>query len=420
MKNIALQINIRSFGDTYITIYSYIMVYIVRITMKERRKEGKMESVANRDNDVDTYQKMRSAHPIKYGEYLCELHERGLSQKDIAESLKTNRQLVGRYQRIGRWDGEIKTFLEGNRQFISNTAILNAAMSPKSKDELLEEFKKLVGNTSGPRTVDTHMGKLKQFPTLPAFSEISARLSSLEQRFESLAATSELSVKSKKERLPWVDLFFQLTRPESMFLLICITGLSSYLIHQGLLFFSAIDHDSASSLSSAIVSETIPLLSAACLALSTQRSRKIIAMIILGATIAGLGFFMHTSLADRMTKQSGYFTRLNTDREIILSTVEALRASMASLPETYITKRQSLASQISNEQAKLSEVNAFLGKVEVQRANINIVSLFYSVWLRIAAMILNAFLVHLFFVGIAKVHGCASLQRDNVLVSCFR
>lgn len=361
-----------------------------------------MGSLANRQKEVDTYHKMRSDEPVKYGEYLCELSDKGLSQKEIAELLKTNRQLVGRYQRIGKWPNEVKTFIEGHRKFISNTAILNASMSPSSTESLLEAFKKLATDPKKQDFLAENMGELRTLPTATAFSAALVRLSEIEQQLadmQELANSRHVHLdesNTDSDTWSWRAIFERLLQPGTFLLLICIMGITSYLIHQGAIFFSVIEPDYATSVSSAVMSEVIPLLSTVCLVLSRERLRKMIAATILMVTIVGLGFFMYTSLADRMAKQSGSFVRLAEDRSVLLSTIGALQASMEALPENLVTKRQQLAEQITKEQTKLSGSTSALTRSEVQRVDINSVGLTYSVWLRVAAMALNAFLVHLF------------------------
>lgn len=362
-----------------------------------------MSRLADSNTEFDTYQKMRSSNPVRYGEYLCELCESGLSQKEIAEMLNSNRQLIGRYQRIGRWDKEVKIFLEENRQYISNTAILTAAMSPLSKEGLLERFKSNI--PTGAKSVVTpeeNMGEVRNFPTLPAFSEISERLSTLEQRV-AVDEDEGMAFGGYTVRRPcdigWRDILDQLFRPESLFLLICIIGITSYLIHQGLIFFNVVDSDPVSALSSALISEVIPLLSAACLALCSKRLSRMIAAVILVITIGGLGLFMYTAIKEDMSKNSGGFTRLSDERKITLSTIGSLQESLSSLPASYVTKRQSVVEKIDKEQSKLSQFDKDIGKMEVQKQDIDSIALAYNVWLRVAAMLLNAFLVHLFFSG---------------------
>ncbi len=377
-----------------------------------------MEKAANSSKGFDTYQKMRSSDPIGYGEYLCELSDSGLSQKEIAEKLKSNRQLVGRYQRIGRWDREVKDLLAENRKHISNTAIYAATMSPIPKEELLERFKSMIPvETNLNTTPKQNMGELKSFPTPPAYSEISARVSSLEQRIETKNSSSDNHVcLAKQANIRWRDVLVQLFQPTSLLLMLCIIGLTSYLIHQGLIFFDAVDSNPVSSWSSALTSEAIPLLSAACLALCTQWSRKIIAAIILLISISGLGLFMHTSIADNMSKQSDGFTRLTEERNISLSVIRSLQESLTVLPASYVTQRQNLVEKIDREQDKLSRFARSIESMRNQKQDIRSVALAYNVWLRLAAMLLNAFLVHLFFSGfraIAPKKAGGLLKRED-------
>src|SRR5688500_11399099 len=83
-----------------------------------------------------TYHRQRSTDPIKYGEMLVRMQDDGRNQKQIADELSCNRQMVGRYQRIGKWSAEVKALVQANREKITNTKILNLASRPLSEVKL--------------------------------------------------------------------------------------------------------------------------------------------------------------------------------------------------------------------------------------------------------------------------------------------
>lgn len=211
-----------------------------------------------------------------------------------------------------------------------------------------------------------------------------------------------------KALFSWMDLLRIFTSPVSVSLLICIAGMTSYLIYQGLLFFSFVEINTLSATTNAIVSEVIPILSAACLTLCTHRMHKLAAGLILIVTIIGLSLFMHTSIAGHMTKQSSQFSRLNTDRNISLETIQTLNTAFKALPDTFLTKKQQIMRQIQAERDNLGFLNQRLNNIETSQSNIDPLSLSYSVWLRIAAMLMNTLLVHLFFSRMA----CLTKMRN--------
>ncbi len=362
---------------------------------------------------IDTYLAMRTNDPISYGEHLYKMLENGLTQTQIANDMKTNRQLVGRYQKIGKWKDELKEYVKQNRRYISNTFILNAAMSSKSEAELFSDFKKLVKAGESKQTkqkiedafkvkpAKQRTGELKQFPLSLVSEAPPIPVENINTPNTLPSVTLPIETVKSKELFSWMDLLRVFTRPASVSLLICITGMTSYLIYQGLLFFSFVEINTLSATTNAIISEAIPILSAACLTLCTERLHKLAAGFILIVTIVGLSMFMHTSLAGHMTKQSSQFSRLDTDRNISLESIQTLTAAVKVLPDTFLTKKQQLMGEIQKERDKLGAVNQSLNAIETTQSNVDPISLSYSVWLRIAAMLMNTLLVHLFFGRIA-------------------
>lgn len=202
-------------------------------------------------------------------------------------------------------------------------------------------------------------------------------------------------VEDAQSETSWVDVFRILIKPASMMLLIVIPVLTAYLVNQGGIFFAAIDPISARS--NAVISELIPFLAAASFALTSKFSQKIIAASLLLVSIVGMGLFMHKSLADEITQGSGAYERLSKSREFQLASINSQTSTLLSLPESFFTKRQAIEDKIRHEREKLAEMDHQLNTLEAGAASSTSLSISYSVWLRVAAMILNAYLVHLFF-----------------------
>ena len=104
-----------------------------------------------------------------------------------------------------------------------------------------------------------------------------------------------------------------------------------------------------------------------------------------------------------MTKQSSHFSRLDTDRNISLDSIQTLTAAVKVLPDTFLSKKQQLLGQIQTERDKLGALNERLNSIESSQSSIDPIALSYSVWLRLAAMLMNTLLVHLFFGRIATL-----------------
>lgn len=372
-----------------------------------------MNSVIGIKQDEGTYRQMRAQNPIKFAEYLCDLQKQGMSQAEIAELLGLNRQVVGRYKRIAMWDDDLKRYIEENRKCIKITTMLEN--SGKTTQEAFEIFKQLVAMKRGdtpptptkeePKENTVEVKPLQVVPPLPSSEAEVEKTQEIALFCEKEVPECEVRKESPKQETEpsWMEVFSQIVTPSMFVLMVCTIGLSSYLVHQGVLFFQLHDNNATSVWSSAIVSEAIPILCAGCLALTRRFLHKLIASILLMGTIAGLGFFMHASISDSMQRQSGAFIRTESERKVQESSVKALVSSLNALPDTYVSKRQLLAEKITSEQKKLADLNHSLTKFEHEHSSVDRIALLYGVWLRIAAMLLNAFLVHLFF-GRFKSH----------------
>lgn len=320
-------------------------------------------------SQYQSFKTLQRTSPIKCGEYLCEIAAEGLTQSQIAERVGSDRHTVGRYLKIGRWDDEVKE-LAGHEN-ISKTSIIRAASRPWDKGQLIQYLTK--GEISQPATQKAP--EPAQTPTECTESEIS-----------------------------WRYLRHFVSSPGNVSLLLCIFSFSGYLLHQGYLFFSAVDSNFASALSSAFFSEAIPVVSAACLAMSVKWSHKALTGTIMMATIIGVGVFMHASIHNQSISKSEGSTRYEAEKDALNGSILAISESINALPSSYATKRQQLAEQLNRQRAELSAVHANITQAVDQTQSRSQIPLSYGAWIRIAAMLLNAFLVHQFFKRMAQLN----------------
>lgn len=360
--------------------------------------------------ESDTYQHQRSSDPIKYGEMLVCMQEAGLTQQEIADKLSCHRQMVGRYQRIGKWPAEVKEFIHTHREKITNTKILNFASRALSDKELLTELKTMIGEPQ-----DNNQGELIHFPSIDGINELIAKLEAIEQRLLNLETSIESVELNRQATIPpsnkaklainsdltWAWLLHTAVKPCSVLLMICITILTAYLVYQGMVFFSAIDPNPISAISSSVISELVPFLSAACFALATKWSPRLIALLMLLMSIVGLGFFMHKSISSQLTQGSGRYERLIKSRELALASIATHMGALATLPDSHVSKRQEITNKIGLERAGLANIDSDISALESSGGS-GSMDLNYALWIRIAAMLLNAYLIHLFFSGFRR------------------
>ncbi len=404
--------------------------------------------------DSNTYQYLRN-DPIKYGEEVWRLQAEGLSQKQIAEAHSCHYQMVGRYQKIGKWPDEIKALIRLHRTKFTNTKILSLASRRLSEEELSAEIKSMIGGQGD---------GVKTFPTVNGFNELVLKHEAIEQRLMALEsillkieerqiepkvleekpthnqsnsldrtapshleggthaaieqrlmalesnllvpverqgwpiASEEKPIHNQSTHLDWSTLWHLSTTPGMVLLMICITALTSYLVYQGIIFFSAIDSNPLSAISSAAFSEFIPMITACCFAMLTKNTHRVIAFTMLMTSIVGLGVFMHGSLATHMIQSSGRFERLTKARELVLASIAAHSDSFNALPKTHISRREDIDAKIIADRESLAKIDDELKSMESSGDGFaKTTNLGYSVWIRVAAMLLNAYLLHIFF-----------------------
>jgi predicted transcriptional regulator len=329
------------------------------------------------------YQDLRRENPIACGEWLRELlKEQGLSQTQIAKQLGANRQIVGRYLRMAQWNKELKELISKCQRKISNTDLLKAASSPKNERMFREQVEQHTKQTNhqpvGPITCDV-LPKPAERPAQPVAED-----------------------KKHSNELSWSQLCRYIGQPATVFLLLSTAALSAYLIHQGIIFFSAFDRDDTSVISSSVVSELVPLLSAACFALCANRLQQMLSGILLVCSICCLAFFMQVSLAQRHIDTSKQVSHLEVERESISLMIDTLGKSASSLPDNFISRKRSIIEQIDAKRIDLAGINARIARATEQVGSSENISLSYGVWLRIAAMILNAILAHALFARLRR------------------
>jgi len=322
------------------------------------------------------YHLLRRKNPIACGEWLLNLSNQGLSQKQIAERLGANRQIIGRYLRMANWNHELKKLISQYRGQLSNTDLLKAASSPKNESMLREQIERCAKKGSGDEHEVASPNKFEWQEEKEAFLDVETH---------------------QKEELTWRILFAFIVQPTSVFLLLSIGALSGYLIHQGIIFFTSVDADNISVVASATVSEMVPLLSAACFALSRSRMRKLISLALLVCSIGGLAFFMHASLTQRHIDTSSKVSSLEKERDGILRTIDTLNESAESLPGNFISRKQNVINLISGQRVALEKIHEAIANVSNEISSPTNTILLYGSWLRIAVMLLNAIFVHALF-----------------------
>lgn len=342
-------------------------------------------------------------------------------------------------------------------------AKIDSGMYHEIRHEPLEEAKPTSDSALENSSIEQNKGESRNFPVFQGFSEISEKLSLLQERFEGFEnkIESEASPKVTPEflkemeesllqklntlqknlesnveqevsqihlvptpsqdsenpsttqsqvtlpsQLPtakcsssirWEKLFSLLSHPEPVLLGVFALILSSYLVHQNFSFFRTIESSDEAAIINAIISEIVLILSAASLAFTSKKMHRALLGVFLFGTIAGLGIFFHKSLSENSVSKSAQVEMLIQEKELASKTVGLHFASIESLPQDYISKRQNLEHKIEQERAKISELNSRIENSKTSAISSQTSKVTYAFWLRLAAMLLNAYLIHCLF-----------------------
>lgn len=181
----------------------------------------------------------------------------------------------------------------------------------------------------------------------------------------------------------WSRVGIVIASPASLANVSVMSGLSAYLITQS--------HNFMGSWSTAIVSESIPFLAAAMIPCCASLMGRTALRGLVLASLIGLTMFFHSGISNDSVKNSDSYTRMVESRNTIVGQIKALTVSLENIPGNYATKRADLGGQIKDAQAALANSDTALASVKSEGSS----SVAYEVWIRLGAMILNAYLVHM-------------------------
>jgi hypothetical protein len=220
----------------------------------------------------------------------------------------------------------------------------------------------------------------------------------------------------KEIETQWMSIFYSVLEPKGfcfvllgLCLILLISGLTGYLMHQGFLFFASGEPDFTKALSSAIVSEAIPIICAGVFALTDSRRFKILSAIFLVTSIIGLGVFMKDGVVGNSLTQNFQYKAVQEERDLIHKSIETLNKSLAALPENYASKKEALRQEIETQRKNLlanTEASKNISGIVTQGTS---AAVSYNVWIRIAAMLINAMLIHLLF---TRIKSCLNSKQS--------
>ena len=250
------------------------------------------------------------------------------------------------------------------------------------------------------QNLDSLIQHIKKDSSMPQVSEqAQAQMTmpiSTEKPNTELQPKKEISP-TKHIETQWVSIFHSLIEPQGLSLTLLVGVLSSYLFYQGFQFFQKLEPDFVTALSSALVSESIPIVCAGIFALSNSKRIKLISALFLIISVIGLGSFMREGVVGNSLTHNLQYKAVQEERDVILKSIESLNTSLAALPENYASKRETLRQEIETQRKNLNANTKATEHVSGVMASTANAAVSYNVWIRIAAMLINAMLIHLLF-----------------------
>ncbi len=174
---------------------------------------------------------------------------------------------------------------------------------------------------------------------------------------------------------------------------------SLFLIWQGAVFFTKQGYSLEEAYVCSVFGELLLVVSSGLVFYSETKRTKQLFSGICFLSIFLLGAFLHNGVRKSLVESNSEYKRLQSEYKLTLSTVESFKKDKESQPENYKTKKQEIQNKIDS---KLSELKTYSSKLNIFESQSMSIGEYYLAWIRIALMILNAYLVHAFLKSFLK------------------
>lgn len=189
----------------------------------------------------------------------------------------------------------------------------------------------------------------------------------------------------------WRSIATNLMEPGVCFSLICLVGLSSYLVWQ----YSKTPNGD---ITTGIVIEALGIIYAT---IATTSLSKFIRTACIGAILATVFYtsvILHGGLKTTASKSDESISALVQERTSVQAIVESKTRMAEELPSGYVTKKQAIMDDVSQDMVKIEAINAKLDTINKSNQG----DVFAGLIIRILAMFANAYMVHLVVKGLRK------------------
>ena len=168
---------------------------------------------------------------------------------------------------------------------------------------------------------------------------------------------------------------------------------SVFLTWQGASFFMKQGYTQEEAWTISIFGELLLIVSSGLVFFAETKNMKQVFTLICSLSIVLLGAFLHNGVKKSLVEANPEYKRVQSEYLLIQSDIENLKSEKESQPETYKTKKREFQEQIDSKLVDLKTYSEKLTQFESKSMGIGE---YYVAWIRIALMILNAYLVHAF------------------------
>lgn len=196
-----------------------------------------------------------------------------------------------------------------------------------------------------------------------------------------------------RKDLTWDDLRKSIQSPKNGTFLFLLLIFSSFLMWQGAFFLMKQGYSQEESYICSIFGELLLIISAGLIFQAETPGAKKAFKFICGLSVFLLGAFLHNGVKSSLLEANPQYQRVKSEYKFLVSDVKSLREDKKLLPESHITKKAQIQTKIDQ---KSREISAYSEKLLTFESKAIGIGQYYIAWIRIALMLINAYLAHAF------------------------
>ena len=211
---------------------------------------------------------------------------------------------------------------------------------------------------------------------------------------ENQMATNLKSISSERKKdLSWQELQARVILPKNGIFLFLLLTLSFFLIWQGALFLMKQGYSLEESYVCSVFGEFLLVVSAGLIFQAETPGAKKAFKFICGLSIFLLGAFLHNGVKSSLLEANPQYQRLKGEYNIVFSDITMLKEDKKLLPKDYTTKKFEIQNKVDEKTMQIKTYSEQLKAFESKSIGIG---QYYIAWIRIALMVINAYLAHTF------------------------